>query len=181
MEGGISLKKFILGVKQELQEASAEGSDNPFLELTQVELETEFSLETSGGVEGGFSFFVKASAEAGASQSHKVKLIFSPILIDNTTMHEASPSSPSSPSSPTDQPPAPASGTSSKRSGKPIFVTIPLVGSTGRHQNPTGVYFTPHVVFDPKMDIDLEEIFKRTLLDLNKPNKKGGGSEDGGV
>ncbi len=79
MKGNISLKDFILGVKKELQEASSEGSANPFLELNQVELEAEFGLETSAGVEGGFSFFVKATAEAGASQSHRVKLIFSPV------------------------------------------------------------------------------------------------------
>lgn len=174
MEGGISLKKFILGVKRELQEASAEGSENPFLELTQVELETEFSLETTGGVEGGFSFFVKASAEAGASQSHKVKLIFSPISIDNTIMYETSPSSP------TNQPPNPASGTPFKKNSGPTFVTIPpLAGNTRQPQKPTGVYFMPHVVFDPK--IDIEEIVKQALLDLNKSDKKVGGSEDGGI
>lgn len=77
MEGGISLKDFILGVKKELQAASAEGSVNPFLELTQVELEAEFGLDAKGGV--GFDFFVKVDGETTAKQLHKVKLVFSPI------------------------------------------------------------------------------------------------------
>lgn len=82
MKGNISLKEFILGVKRELLEAAEEGSKNPFLQLNQVELEAEFGIETSAAVEGGFSVFVKAKADAGASQSHKVKLVFTPIKGD---------------------------------------------------------------------------------------------------
>jgi len=62
MKGMISLKDFILGVKKELQEASTEGSKNPFLELTQVELEAEFSLDATASAEGGFKFLVFEAA-----------------------------------------------------------------------------------------------------------------------
>lgn len=48
----ISLKEFITGVKQELQEASAEGAKNPFLELTQVELKAEFGMDAKASAEG---------------------------------------------------------------------------------------------------------------------------------
>lgn len=79
MKGKISLKEFILGVKEELKEASVEGSRNPFLELSQVELEAEFGLDAKASAEGGFKFLVRVGGETSASQLHKVKLIFSPI------------------------------------------------------------------------------------------------------
>jgi hypothetical protein len=92
MEGKISLKNFILGVKNELQDAAAEGSKNPFLELTHVELEAEFDLDATASAEGSFGFFVKASGETSASQAHRVKLIFSPISANNAMMFAVSPS-----------------------------------------------------------------------------------------
>ncbi len=172
MEGNISLKKFILGVKQELQDASAEGSKNPFLELTQVELEAEFSLEASGGVEGGFSFIVKAKADAAASQSHKVKLIFSPLSIDDTTTtSEGLPPQ-------TYQLSISTTSTSSKKSVRPTFLTVsPLVvGRTKRQSR----YFVPQpVVIGPKIDVD--DLVKKVMLEINEPNKKDGGSEEGGA
>lgn len=79
MEGNISLKQFILGVKKELQEASKEGSQDPFLQLDTVELEAEFALDAKLAAEGKFCFFMKVEGETGGHQSHKVKLVFSPI------------------------------------------------------------------------------------------------------
>lgn len=83
MEGMISLKDFILGVKKELQEASSEGSKSPYLQLNQVELEAEFGLDTTASAEGGFKFLVKVAADVGATQLHRVKLIFSPLSTEN--------------------------------------------------------------------------------------------------
>lgn len=164
MEGNISLKKFIFGVKRELQEASVEGSGNPFLELTQVELEAEFGLETSGGVEGGFSFFVKATADAGASQSHRVKLIFSPIK--NNIMFAVSP-----PES-TDQ-----------VTGETTY-QLPSNSAKPSPQTPRGPYFSvlPDFQFAPKINVD--EIVKKAISEAMreldaKDNSNRGSGEDG--
>ncbi len=158
MKGHISLKDFILGVKKELQEASSEGSKNPFLELNQVELEAEFGLETSAGVEGGFSFFVKANVEAGASQSHKVKLIFSPI--NNNFMFAVSPSAHTDKS------------TGESRAG--------LLQSDSASPNPRGPYFITYPDFRLTGNMDVDEIVNKAVSEAMKrsgfKNKGGRGS-----
>lgn len=161
MKGNISLKDFILGIKKELQDASAEGAKNPFLELNQVELEAEFGLETSGSVEGGFSFFVKAAAEGGASQSHKVKLIFSPIR-SNFIFDIANPDS-------TDQTP----GT--------LF--DPLSGNAATHGSPKspGPYFNTYPGVRIVPEIDMDEIIRRAVGEtMRMTNLKGGGDPGSG-
>ena len=150
MEGNISLKDFILGVKKELQEASSEGSANPFLELNQVELEAEFSLETSAGVEGGFSFFVKANAGAGASQSHKVKLIFSPV--HNNILFALPPS---------EQP--------TQNAGEPIPGLLPIGAK------PHGPYFIAYPDF--KFTGNVDEIVEKAVNEALQ--KSGSKKEDG--
>lgn len=79
MKGRISLKDFIHGVKRELLETSASTEGNAAFEMTTVELETEFVLEASAKVEGGFAFFVKAEGGTSASQTHKVKITLRPL------------------------------------------------------------------------------------------------------
>ena len=81
MKGNIDLKKFITGVKEELVQASKDGSTNPFFELPEVELQTEFSLEASASAEGGFKFLIKVGAGTTAGQSHKVLLKFKPLPV----------------------------------------------------------------------------------------------------
>jgi hypothetical protein len=157
MKGNISLKDFILGVKKELQDASAEGAKNPFLELNQVELEAEFGLEISGGVEGKFSFFVKATAEAGASQSHKVKLIFSPIR--NNVMFSVAPSDS------TDQ-----------TSGTPIEPFSITSASSG-----PGPYFHSYPAIRIGPDIDVDELVRKTIDEtIRMTTSKVGGNQGSG-
>lgn len=159
MKGNISLKDFILGVKKELQDASAEGAKNPFLELNQVELEAEFSLETSGGVEGGFSVFVKASIEEGATQSHKVKLIFSPIR--NNFMFDIS-----QPDS-TDQTPGATSG------------LLPGIAPRQGSPKPSGPYFNIHPGVRIVPEIDMDEIIKRAVGEAVRVTNLKGGNDPG--
>lgn len=89
MQGGINLKAFILGVKQELVEASEEGRKDPRFELAEMELEAEFSLEASAEAEGGFRFLVKVAGEAKGAQTHKVRLLFRPLSGDHGPDKEA--------------------------------------------------------------------------------------------
>lgn len=154
MKGNISLKDFILGVKKELQDASAEGGKNPFLELNQVELEAVFGLETSGSVEGGFSVFVRADAKVDASQSHKVRLVFSPIR-DNVMLSMAPADSP-------DQ----ASGT--------LVDSLPGGATRSMVPEPPGRYFYTHrgLGFVPGFDVD--EIVRKAVgeaMRTTKPKK----------
>ena len=79
MKGRISLKDFIHGVKQELLDTSESSKGVPAFEMTEIELEAEFILETAGKVEGGFAVFVKAEGEVTTSQTHKVKITMRPI------------------------------------------------------------------------------------------------------
>jgi hypothetical protein len=159
VKGNISLKDFILGVKKELQDASAEGAKNPFLELNQVELEAVFGLETAGRVEGGFSVFVKAEAKVDASQSHKVKLIFSPIR-SNFMFDVAQPD-------PTDQTPGEIFG--------------PLSGSSPRQGSPkpSGPFFNiyPGVRIVPEVDVD--EIIRRAVGETVRVTNLKGGNDPG--
>ena len=172
MEGMISLKKFILGVKRELQEASAEGSKNPFLELTQVELEAEFSLDATASAEGGFKFLVKVGGETSASQSHKVKLIFSPIATGNPMMFAVAPEDATERATS-------ASGTSSSKPVGPTFeiITPYAVGPANRRQNLIGPYFMPQGFgFDQEKEI--AEIVDKVMRNLNLPTKGGEGSDE---
>lgn len=75
----ISLKDFIQGVKKELISASEAGAANPILELTQLELEAEFSVAASANADGGFELFLKVGGEATASETRRVKMIFTPL------------------------------------------------------------------------------------------------------
>lgn len=79
MKGRIDLKEFIMGVKKELVEASRERVGQPFFELTDVEMETEFSLEASAEAEGGFKMFVSLKGSTKAFQSHKLTMKFKPL------------------------------------------------------------------------------------------------------
>lgn len=155
MKGGISLKDFILGVKEELKEASTEGSKNPFLELTQVELEAEFGLDAKASGEGGFKFLVKIGGETTASQLHKVKLIFSPIN-DNVAFALA----------PTDY-----TSISSDSTPKP---TIDITG----HNPPSKpyVFHIPSVPVIGKSDID--EIVNEAILKFQQLQKDSSNSND---
>ena len=157
MEGGISLKDFILGVKKELQEASAEGSKNPFLELAQVELEAEFGLDAEALAEGGFKFLVKVGGKASASQSHKVKLVFSPI--------KSSLAFAISPTDPTDYPAS-------------FFPPPPSPGKSGQ-TTPHGPYVF-HVPGEISRTIDIDEIVEQAILksQLSKVKEGGSGGED---
>ena len=153
MEGGISLKDFILGVKKELQEASAEGSKNPFLELAQVELEAEFGLDAEALAEGGFKFLVRVGGKASASQSHKVKLVFSPI--------KSSLAFAISPSDATEYPsPFFPSPSSPEQSGRPT---------------PHGPYVF-HVPGEISRTIDIDELVEQALLKSQLSKLKEGGS-----
>jgi hypothetical protein len=78
MEGGISLSDFIIGVKNELIQASEKGGkDTPLLELTEVELEANFVLGVSA--KGGMDFFVKVEGDTSATQTHRVKIKMKPL------------------------------------------------------------------------------------------------------
>lgn len=154
MKGGISLKDFILGVKKELQEASTEGSKNPYLQLTQVELEAEFSLDAKALAEGSLMFLVKLGGETTASQLHKVKLIFSPIK--NDVMFAVSPSDS------TGETLDPDTGTFTikpSRSGKP---------------KPPGSYYfmLPNIGINQAVDVD--EIVKKAIFEAGLSNKDSG-------
>lgn len=86
MKGKIDLKDFILGVKEELVQASKEGSQKPFFELTEVEMEASFSLEASAEAKGGFKFLVSIQGGTNAEQSHTVTLKFKPIPTRNNSI-----------------------------------------------------------------------------------------------
>ena len=79
MKGRISLKDFIHGVKRELLDTSESSKGVPAFEMTEIELEAEFILETVGKLEGGFAVFVKAEGEVTTSQTHKVKITMRPL------------------------------------------------------------------------------------------------------
>ena len=74
-----------MGVKEELQKASEEGSGNPFFELTEVELDTSFALEVGAEAEGGFKFFVSLKGNTTAGQTHAVKIKFKPLPVSRST------------------------------------------------------------------------------------------------
>ena len=79
MNGRISLKYFIHGVKQELLETSETTSGPAAFEMTEIELEAEFVLDATAKAEGSFAFFVKVEGGASTSQSHKVKVKMRPL------------------------------------------------------------------------------------------------------
>ena len=81
MKGKISLGDFIREVKQELVQATKDGSGDPFFALSDVELEASFSLEAEGEV--GMKFIVEAKGTATASQVHKVTLKFKTLAPDS--------------------------------------------------------------------------------------------------
>ncbi len=79
MEGGLSLSDFIAGVKKELIQASKNGANEPFFELTEVELEANFVLGLSATAKGGLDFFVKLEGTTSGTQTHRVKIKLKPI------------------------------------------------------------------------------------------------------
>nr|MBV6629650.1 hypothetical protein [Oceanococcus sp. HetDA_MAG_MS8] len=79
MKGKISLKEFILGVKNELVEASESSADRPFFELMEVRLDAAFHLEAKAGAK--FKFLVEAGGETNAKQQHAVTLVFKPLPV----------------------------------------------------------------------------------------------------
>jgi hypothetical protein len=91
MKGRISLKDFILGVKQELIVAAEEGSKAPFFELKEVELKAKFSLEIEAGVEGGpLGLFLKLTGGTKTEQVHEVVIKFAPISIEELPSGDSS-------------------------------------------------------------------------------------------
>lgn len=199
MEGGISLKEFILGVKEELLNASAEGSKNPYLELNNVELEAEFELDLTGGVGGGLGIFVKAKIEGSAKQSHKVKLIFSPIKTasgDGTVYYLEPPFykvSPATPTTPVEPLVDPISGSANNpgplhqpwRFGTKVpGYRLPGVQFYGTEVYGTKSSKTQFSGFSNALKLEIDEIVKKALSESNQSFnlKKGGilGSGEGG-
>lgn len=78
----ISLKGFIEDVKNELREAT--DNDEHFFTLDTVELEVTFGLDTKAKV-GARLFVIDFGGEEKASQTHKVKLVLTPLPEDIDT------------------------------------------------------------------------------------------------
>lgn len=85
MKGNIDLKDFIRGVKEELVDASTKGDKKPFFELTEVEMEAQFSLKASAEAEGKIQFLIKLAGKAEAGQNHRVLLKFRPLRVPGDT------------------------------------------------------------------------------------------------
>ena len=86
MKGNISLKKFILQVKKELQQAQ-QSKDDAFFELTDVELEVSFSLQAKGGAKAKL-VVAELGGEGAATQAHKVRMKFSPLAVQESSESE---------------------------------------------------------------------------------------------
>ena len=76
MKGKISLKDFIVEVKNEL--LAAVDDENPILAPKEVELEVAFGLDASAKA-GSKLFVIELGGETKANQLHRVKLVLTPI------------------------------------------------------------------------------------------------------
>lgn len=78
MKGRISLKDFILNIKQELKEIQTHDIEKAFFELKEVNLEVSFALDASA--EGSSKFIViDLKGSTKATQTHKVSIKLDPI------------------------------------------------------------------------------------------------------
>ncbi|WP_110687005.1 trypco2 family protein [Salinicola aestuarinus] len=85
----ISLSKFIESVKAELK--GAQSDEEPFYELTEVELEVAFAMTSEAG--GGFKFVVfDLGGKASETATHRVRLKLEPLPVPTPDEPPDSPS-----------------------------------------------------------------------------------------